>query len=1366
MYSRFGDFRFLHGLPVVVLGILLCLSTAPAWSQATSTSTVTGQVTDQQQALVPTAQVIMTDKSTSTTRTTSTNESGRYVFVNVPSGTYDITFSKPGFMVYKVDSQQVQVGEPLTVNATLEVGATTMTVEVRATNLAELQTTSAAVGTSLSGNALIALPNLGRDVSTLAVLQPGVTLSGYTAGAYEDQNTFMLDGGNASDDMSGETNRYGTNFTGMGGTQQVAVPSAVVPTPVESVEEFRVSTFSQTADFNNSIGSQVQMATKRGTNQWHGAAYWYYYATDVGAANLWSNNHTPETTSSGQVLSPFTPLPSNHRNRFGGALGGPLAPKFAGGKTFFFFNYEGLRFPNVGTYERPVPTDTMRAGVIFVPNSAGTYLPYNLNPQSVTVDGVSYPSAVCPGGNCDPRGIGVNPIVSKIFTYMPKPNDSYYASNGGDGYNVEGFLSSIRQPLTENSYVARVDHDFGDKWRFFASYRYMRLVNLTNNQADIGGLLAGDTLGVPAATAPRPQDPGFLVLGMTTNVSPSTTNEFRFSYTRNFWQWGTANAPPQLPGLGGAVEIASGATNSTAESSTCANTLIPYNVGTQCTRQRFWDGQDKVVTDSMSMLKGNHLLQFGGTYQRNFDYHMRTDNGSGINDQIIYQIASTNINFTNSSGSTAWTPTTVGSSYLSSWNNLYSEVLGLVSQPQVAYTRSGTNLTVNPVGQPAFDQSIIPYYSVYFSDTWKMKPSFTLNYSLGWALEMPPYEINGKQVTVVGSDGQQISTADYLAQREKAALAGQVYNPVLGFATVRNVGSGLKYPYYPFYGEFSPRVSAAWNPKFDSGVLGALFGNGKTVLRGGYGRIWGRLNGVNLVLVPLLGIGPIQPVTCAGPNMNGTCAGANNVDPTNVFRIGTDGMSAPLPAPSTTLAQPFFMGYNGAISAGDVNTLDPHYRPERTDNFSFALQRQFHGNAMIEVGYIGRIIRNELQEMNLDDVPYMTTLGGQSFAQAYESVASALYFAGASPTSIPSQPFFEAALGGASSAYCTGYGSCTAAVASKLTSNFKSAGVSTIWAALNKATSWTLGRTMISGAGGGVTPLQATSLALTTSMGFGNYNALYSTFRTSDFHGLTAISNFTWSRALGTAPLAQANSSNTALNAWNMQSNYGPNGFDVKFQYNAAVYYAEPFFKGQHGILGHLLGGWTISPLFTAQSGAATCATYTEGSQPAASSAFGESSSGSMTSTADCAVFASPYTGTSSAYYNNAGATISNPTAPQLANVAVGTNNSTHINMFSNPAAVYNELRPCFLGLDTSCGGYGNLRGLPSWNMDATVLKDIGMWKENRVGATLSIQFTNILNHMQPSNGSLNWSSPATFGRITGQANTPRQMEFGLRIHF
>ena len=587
--------------------------------------------------------------------------------------------------------------------------------------------------------------------------------------------------------------------------------------------------------------------------------------------------------------------------------------------------------------------------------------------------------------------------------------------------------------------------------------------------------------------APRPQNPGYLVLGMTTNVAPTTTNEFRFNYTRNFWQWGSANAPPQLPGLGGAVEIASGYSNSTAESSTCANTLIPYNVGTQCTRQRFWDGQDKLVRDDLTMIKGNHLFQFGGTYQRNYDYHMRTDNGSGINDQIVYQIASSNINFTNS----PWIPASVPSSQQT---NLSKPLLGgagpgqpapgglhaLREQPHRQPGRpAGLRSEHHPVLQRVLQRHVAHEAHVH--------PDLQPGLGAGNAAVRDQRQ---------AGDGGDVGRPTRSTRR--ITWPNGRRRPWRDRSTTRSWGlrpcatsaHGLKYPFLPFYGAFSPRVSGAWNPKFDSGILGKLFGNGKTVLRGGYGRIYGRLNGVNLVLVPLLGIGPLQPVTCAGPNMNGTCAGANNVDPTNVFRIGTDGMTAPLPTPSQTLAQPFFMGYNGAATAGDVNTLDPHYRPERTDNFSFSIQRELRSNMMLDVGYIGRIIRNEMQELNLDDVPYMTTLNGQSFAQAYAAVYSAMIFTGVAP-----------GLGAGAAVLRSGPGrgelqptarvmrSCTAAVASKLTSNFKTTAVSDIWAALNKASSWTLGRTMISGAGNGVATLQATSLALTTSMGFGNYNA-------------------------------------------------------------------------------------------------------------------------------------------------------------------------------------------------------------------------------------------------------------------------------------
>ena len=145
-----------------------------------------------------------------------------------------------------------------------------------------------------------------------------------------------------------------------------------------------------------------------------------------------------------------------------------------------------------------------------------------------------------------------------------------------------------------------------------------------------------------------------------------------------------------------------------------------------------------------------------------------------------------------------------------------------------------------------------------------MKPSFTLTYGMGWTLEMPPTEASGKQTVLVDDCDTPVKTLDYLAQRKNAALQGEVYRPELGFALVGNVGSGRKYPYDPFYGSFSPRVAAAWNPSFDGdGFLSKVFGHADTVIRGGYGRIYGRLNGVDLVLVPLLGVGLIQPVQCS-----------------------------------------------------------------------------------------------------------------------------------------------------------------------------------------------------------------------------------------------------------------------------------------------------------------------------------------------------------------------------------------------------------------------------------------------------------------------------------------------------------------------
>ena len=261
-----------------ILGtVLFALTSGMSFAQSAATGTVSGQVADQQGGVLSGADVKLIDSGTKSIRSTVTNDSGRYDFFNIPPGSYDLTVAKAGFTLAKFSAQKVDVGLALTLNATLQVGSMTTTVEVQASAAAELQTTNSTIGSTISGDSLLLLPNLGRDATALAVLQVGVTPSGQVAGTQTDQNIFQLDGGNNSDDMAGNYSAY--TVSNGGGS------SGVAPTPVESVEEFKVGITNQTADFNGAAGSQVQMVTKRGTNQFHGALYDYYFATKVGAAN-------------------------------------------------------------------------------------------------------------------------------------------------------------------------------------------------------------------------------------------------------------------------------------------------------------------------------------------------------------------------------------------------------------------------------------------------------------------------------------------------------------------------------------------------------------------------------------------------------------------------------------------------------------------------------------------------------------------------------------------------------------------------------------------------------------------------------------------------------------------------------------------------------------------------------------------------------------------------------------------------------------------------------------------------------------------------------------------------------------------------
>src|SRR5277367_778117 len=289
-------------LGVGLLFCLLALVPSALFSQSASTGTVAGTVTDASGAAVADATVTLTDKATNNPRVASTNENGRFILVDVPAGAYDFTVSKQGFRISRLTGQSVNVGSALTLNVTLEVGSVAESVEVTATN-AELQTLNATVGNTISGTALDSLPSISRDASTFFTLQPGVAPDGSVAGVAMDQNSFQLDGGQNTNDMDGSMNIYtpslagdpsggtvNTMFTGTGNSLGGGGgPTGVLPTPIDSIEEFKVNTTQQTADFNSSAGAQVSMSTKRGGNSWHGTAYEYYLDNNLDA-NSFANN--------------------------------------------------------------------------------------------------------------------------------------------------------------------------------------------------------------------------------------------------------------------------------------------------------------------------------------------------------------------------------------------------------------------------------------------------------------------------------------------------------------------------------------------------------------------------------------------------------------------------------------------------------------------------------------------------------------------------------------------------------------------------------------------------------------------------------------------------------------------------------------------------------------------------------------------------------------------------------------------------------------------------------------------------------------------------------------------------------------------
>jgi len=1327
---------------VLVFCFMLAVAVGTAQAQNLATANVIGTVTDATGGVVPGADVQVVDNSTNETHTTQTNKAGHYEFVGLRVGAYTITVKAKGFRQFVITNAKLEVGKDFTFDATLEVGTATQVVEVSATVGAELQTLNSTMGTSLSGNTILSLPTMDRDVSSLVYYQPTAApayhgdpgtneTGGQIAGAMSDQNSFVLDGGSNTSVLEGD-NAYASSYGGTFGAGR-----GVVPTPAESVEEFKVNTNNMTADFSSSTGAEVMVVTKRGTNAFHGAAYDYFQGQMLDS-NAWYNNLVGTTK------------PLYHFNRFGGALGGPLLPPMAGGKTYFFVNYEGERYPRSGPVESTVPSDRLRAGILTLPDANGNPVEYNL--KTSTQCG---PSGGLP---CDPRGVGLNPVVTQMWSqYEPEPNDFSAGDHLGNTY---GYRSNLTYPLRDDFGVVRIDHDFGSKFRWFTSYRMWKENNPTTNQVDYGGLLKGDTKGQAASASSMPNEPGMFVTGLTAALSPSVTNDFHFGYKRDYWLFQRAGAVPQISGIPGAMEFGESAS------------MIPMNIDTQNSRARLWDAHDYDYRDTVSWLKGTHFFQFGGEAHHIWMHFNRYDNVVGGLTSLVYEL-------TNSSSvvmdpqylpqpcAGALSSNCLPDSELSTYKSWYGELLGIVGQSSIVATRTGANLNLNPLGTPlkSFDKD--DNYSLYFSDAWKIKPNLTLSYGLNWSVQMPPYAINGEQDIEVDPSGNIITPENYLGNRLTAAQNGQIYNPAIGFSPIGSVGAGLKYPYAPFYGGFGPRVSLAWNPDVSDGLLGKLVGGKSTVLRGGYARFYDRLNAIDQIAGPTLGDGFLQPVSCYGAAKSGGCKGPSGVDPTNAFRIGVDGNVAPFPTISQTLPSPVVPGNSSFPSANSpysplAESLGYNFRPGTSDEIDISMQRQLKGDMILEVGYTGRWAKHLYQGIDLNDAPWMMKLNGQTFAQAYANVWTAL--SGQSLPGIPAgittttpQPFFEKALAG--SAYCGGYANCTAAVAAQESGNILTNSVTSLWADLDR--SFTFGPALIS-------TNQANLALADTTDGFSNYQALVISVQKRASHGLTFNGNLTYGHSLGTQSINQEYTEADSSDPWNYRVDYGPQFWDRKATFNLLGSYELPFSKGRrfassNPVLNRIIGGWSVAPLFTFGTGypipfyTGSCQEYGEGYAGICAGAvpLGTTNTAKLSNSPKFGVTEPGLVGSSG-------------------NAA---NGGQGVNLFgTNAAQVFSEFRPLFPGIDGRSMTTGNLRGLSRYNLDLGITKDTRITE--RVGTQFYVQMFNATNHMEFADAC--WDSPCLdlldapdFGRLNAQfnaigtgSNYTRVIQLGLRVSF
>jgi hypothetical protein len=381
--------------------------------------TLTGTITDKTGSEIPNAQIVIKDLATGIERTVTTNKDGFYIAANLLPAEYQVTISAAGFNTEVKSGIKLNVGAQQEFNLTLQVGTVSHRVEVTAEAPA-VQLASSDISATVEATTVRELPLNGRSWTDLAALQPGVdtiqTQPSFSSGADRgnrgfgqqltisgarpQQNNYRLDGISLNDYANGAPGSV------LGGSLGV-----------DAIQEFSVLTSNYSAEYGKTSGGVINAITRSGTSAFHGSAYEFLRNSALDARNFFD----------------VGPIPSFKRNQFGGSIGGPIIPQ----RTFFFFDYEGIRQSKGITAVTTVPSLDARNGMIHDSNA---------NPITVTID----------------------PNAQKFLAFYHLPNGPVVPNNP----DLAQYSFAGRQVVSENFYTTRLDHKFSEKDSLSGTYLF------------------------------------------------------------------------------------------------------------------------------------------------------------------------------------------------------------------------------------------------------------------------------------------------------------------------------------------------------------------------------------------------------------------------------------------------------------------------------------------------------------------------------------------------------------------------------------------------------------------------------------------------------------------------------------------------------------------------------------------------------------------------------------------------------------------------------------------------------------------------------------------------------------------------------